>query len=165
MERIEHIENWIMDAVSKTYAKNVVRFSADPEAPDIISVELFDIPDSECRRAKSLLWEIIEESEDAGMCSFVPAVYSHSKTLEFYPEYCVQIKANEIGCGTDFNDLVLSEDMMKILANGVSHSSDVEAQAVALDIESETPMTAQQLLERFGNVKESCNAISYALAA
>ncbi len=90
MEHIEHLKNWILEAIRKTYAKNVVRFSTDPESPDIINIELFDVPDSECRGAKSFLWKVIEwRSEDTGKYSFVPAVYSHSTTLEFYPECCV----------------------------------------------------------------------------
>jgi len=90
MKRIEHLKNWILGAIRTTYVKNVVRFSSDSESPDIISIELYDIPDSECGRAKSFLWKVIEwRSEDTGKYSFVPAVYSHSKTLEFYPEYCI----------------------------------------------------------------------------
>ena len=87
MDSLDLIENKILEAIRRTYVANTVRFTTDPEACDIVSIELFDIPDAECRNAKKFLWDIIDENCPDNVYSFVPAVYSCSKTAEFYPDY------------------------------------------------------------------------------
>lgn len=86
MDSLDLIKKKILEAIRRVYAENAVRFATDPEAGDIISIELFDIPDAECRNAKKFLWDVIEENCPGNVYSFVPAVFSHSKTAEFYRE-------------------------------------------------------------------------------
>lgn len=164
MECLDLIKNKILGAIRKTYVANEVRFAADPDAGDIISVELFDIPDADCRNAKKYLWDVIEENCPENVYSFVPAVYSHSKTAEFYADYCINPSSNALEDGVDYTG-VLPDDIMAILAdrgeNCVEFSIEVPAYEDYLGIQSET----QHLIETLGRVKEGCNNVHYGLAA
>jgi len=165
MECLELIENKILEAIRKTYVANKVRFATDPDANDIISVELFDIPDAECRNVKKYLWDVIEENCPDNVYSFVPAVYSHSKTAAFYADYCLNLSSNALEDGVDYTGF-LSDDIMAILADRGENC--VELNLAAPEYEDylgiQQPET-RHLIETLGREKEVCNNVHYGLAA
>lgn len=89
MYDVKEIKKKIKSDVLTHYPNHVVRFASDPEAHDIISVELYDVPDCECKSAKDCVWEIIDKNEADGDVMFVPSIFSHTKTRQYYAEYLV----------------------------------------------------------------------------
>ena len=90
MDKVDSVKGKILAGIREIYATNKVRFTTDPEAHDIFSVEIFDIPDDECKNAKERIWKIIEAQEPSEVY-FVPAVYSHTKTMECYKDMCREV--------------------------------------------------------------------------
>lgn len=114
MSDVKEIEKKIKSDVLTHYPNHVVRFASDPEAHDIISVELYDIPDCECKLAKDCVWEIIDRNEAEGDVMFVPSIFSHAKTQQYYSEY--------LACD-DF-DKELTEKQLDLLVKAIDLSAD-----------------------------------------
>lgn len=164
MDGIELIKKRILETIGKVYPKNVVRFATDPEAYDIISIELFDIPDAQCRDVKKFLWKVIEENSPDNPCSFVPAVYSHSKTFEFYSDYCINPSSVVIEKCADYND-PLPESIMTILVSAEGNCSTVNQDAPTFDDHFATQPETQQLIGQLDIMKEDDTDVCYGLAA
>jgi hypothetical protein len=90
MDKLGQIEKSILDAIRETHPHNKIRFAIDPDAFDIINVEIFDIPDSEYGEVAEEIWDVIDDCYNGDEFTFIPSVFSHSKTVEFYSEYCIK---------------------------------------------------------------------------
>lgn len=165
MDSLDLIKKKILEAIRRAYVANTVRFATDPDASDIISIELFDIPDAECRDVKKFLWDIIDENCPDNVYSFVPAVYSHSKTAEFYPDYCINDSISEVlGDCADY-DSALPDSVMAILAKEDGACSNVNIAVPAHDDCLCSQTTTCHLIDKLDMVKEGCNNVHYGLAA
>ena len=110
MDSMKEIEETIKAAVNARYPGHVVRFTSDSDAHDIISVELYDVPDADCKMAKDILWAIIDNNASYGDVMFVPSIFSHAKTARFYAEHLVS---------SDF-DKELTADIFSLLASPIA---------------------------------------------
>jgi len=165
MDSLSLIETKILEAIRRKYVANTVRFTTDPEAGDIVSIELFDIPDVECRNVKKFLWDVIEENGQHNMYSFVPAVYSHSKTAEFYPDLCVNNLRTDVFKDCADYDGVLPDSVMAILVKAEVNCSNVNLAIPAYDDCLGLQTTTRHLIEELDMVKEGRNNVRYDLAA
>lgn len=165
MEGLEDIEKKIEDAIKVDYPVNRIRFAADPDAHDIVSVELFDVPDAECRDTKRRMWEIIDANcrgDDAFV--FIPVVFSHSKTVRFYSEYRSMPIRDEENENVDF-DQPLPESIMTALVG--CDDGWMESDEFA-DVSREIlpPMMPRKMIEQLANEERACDDDrSYRLAA
>lgn len=165
MESLGDIERRIEDAIKMDYPANRIRFAADPDAHDIVSVELFDVPDAECREVKGRMWEIIDANcrEDAAF-AFIPVVFSHSKTIRFYPEYRSMPIRDEENENVDF-DQPLPESIMAALVDCDDGWMESDEFADG-SREIPPPMMPRKMIEQLANEERACDDDrSYRLAA
>lgn len=86
------LEAVILEEVHSLFPQYQTRLSRDPEAEDVISIEVFDVPEDNRMLISSIIWEIIDSIEDSvaeedeKRILFMPSIITHSKTVEFYPE-------------------------------------------------------------------------------
>lgn len=65
-------------------------YSVDPDANDIVYIDVYDVPDNDCKVFVEKIWNVVDKYKGKFEIAYVPSVVSRSKTIKYYPEHIIR---------------------------------------------------------------------------
>ena len=65
-------------------------YAVDPNANDIIFIDVYDVPDNKCKSLVKKIYDVIDKYAGMLRISYVPIVISRSKTIKQYSAHIIR---------------------------------------------------------------------------